>query len=116
MTRPLPRTPPTGIPEIGIAIDEIVLDGVAVADPQAFRADLVAELTALAGAYAADRATGAATAHPGGTASMLSAAPVAAESTTLGADVARSIWSSMIPSRGSRMAGGAPDSVANGGA
>jgi hypothetical protein len=92
---------PSG-PEIRIAIDEIVVDGVAVADPGAFRADLVAELTALASGYAADRATGAAPAHPGGTAAVLSGAPVAAGSATLGADVARSVWASMIPASRSR--------------
>jgi hypothetical protein len=93
-------------PAVRIAIDEIVLHGVDVADPRAFGADLLAELTALARGYAADRARGTAPAHPGGRAALLHGAPVSAPSPTLPADVARSVWESMIPPAGS---GGAAD-------
>lgn len=89
-------------PAVRIAIEEIVLHGVDVGDVDGFRADLVAELTALAGGYAADRAAGTAPAHPGGTAPVLLGDPVAAASRTLGADVARSVWGSMVGPGGSR--------------
>jgi hypothetical protein len=104
----------TGAPDIRIAIDEIVLHGVPVTDPDAFRAGLVAELTALARGFAADRASGTAPDHPGGTAAVLHGGPVAAGSPTLAADVARSVWGSMLPGGSGRVPGGS-GSVAGGG-
>ena len=73
-----------------VDIDEIVFEGVDVSDHEAFQAALVAELSELA----ADHRTE----YRGGTAPVLHGAPVdqsAADS--LGADVARSAWSSIVP-------------------
>jgi hypothetical protein len=77
--------------EVSISIDEIVLDGVAVADEGAFRAGFVAELTALA--------TGHHGGIPGGTAPELHGA-LLSNVDNMGASVARSVWASMIPSGG----------------
>lgn len=76
--------------DVCIDIDEIVFEGVDVSDLEAFRAALGAELTGLAAGHRRE--------YPGGTASVLHGAPVVQSAAdSLGADVARSAWSSIVP-------------------
>jgi hypothetical protein len=77
-----------GVTDIDISIDAIVLDGVDIGDVDAFRADLMAELAGLAAGFPLD--------HPGGTAAVLRVAPGPGASP--GTRVARSVWSSLVPS------------------
>jgi hypothetical protein len=84
--------------DVRIDIDEIVIDGVDVGDVGAFRAALVAELTGLASGHRGD--------YPSGRAYELRGSPVeSSPSERLGASVARSAWSSMIPSQGTSTSG-----------
>jgi hypothetical protein len=78
--------------DVSISIAEIVLDGVAVPDENEFRAALVAGLTALASRHRG--------AISGGIAAELHGAPLSDVDMDLGGSVARSVWSSMIPSGG----------------
>ncbi|GIH06865.1 hypothetical protein Rhe02_49320 [Rhizocola hellebori] len=73
--------------DISIAIDEIVLNGVSVPDEGGFRASLIAELTTLALGH-----TGAIS---GGAAPELHGTALS-DVDNLGAQVAQSVWSSMV--------------------
>jgi hypothetical protein len=76
--------------DIHIHIDEVVLDGVALSDPDGFRAALAEALTGLVDGHRGG--------YPSGVASVLHGTPVAAP--VLGQDVARSVWASLIPGAG----------------
>jgi hypothetical protein len=73
--------------EVHLHIDEVVLDGVDVGDPEEFRVAFVAALTGLAQAHAGE--------YPSGRAFALNGSVVTAP--VHGADVARSVWHSMVP-------------------
>lgn len=78
--------------DIHLHIDEVVVDGVELADPRAFRGALEAALAGLAERHRGE--------FPAGTATVLHGPAVtAATPDGLGAEVARSIWSSIIPAR-----------------
>ncbi|MFI0408205.1 hypothetical protein [Actinomadura sp. 3N508] len=81
--------------EVHIHIDELVLDGVAEPDPAAFQASLESELRALARGHGGP--------YPSGHAAHLDGRPVAAPPG--GAEVARSVWESIMPSAGPPAAG-----------
>jgi hypothetical protein len=75
---------------VRLRIDEIVLDGVDVPDVGAFRTSLVAELSRLASGHQGT--------YPSGAAPVLVGTPVGPSTVDgLGAEVARSVWSSMVP-------------------
>lgn len=82
------------VTEIRISVGELVLEGVPVADVAAFRAALLAQLH--------DRALAHGGSYPGGTAPELYGTPVTVTPHTgparLAAQVARSVWHSVVPS------------------
>lgn len=77
------------IGEVHIHIDEVIVEGAEMSDPDGFRAAFEATLVELA----RDHGGG----YPDGVAPVLHGEPVAAPD---GADVARSVWHSIVPDRG----------------
>jgi hypothetical protein len=75
--------------DVHIHIDAVLLDGVTVTDPGVFRAALEATLTELAEGHRGGYLSGAE--------QVLKGEPVQSNSDSMGADVARSAWASMIP-------------------